>query len=891
MRDAFAQADPAKNYLTFQADRGRTGWISNETVLTPDIVRGGSFGPVWNSPQFDNLQIGATNYIPKMYASPLYVDSVNLSSGAYAGHSFSMVLAATSNGFVYAVSGFSTDGVPAGTILWKSKLTDPEVVPTLDGGVPIGILGTPVVDVSSSPARVYVASDDAVAGWRVFALDLTSGHLLPGWPVDINNTALSAVNRNGPATFQRASAMSQRGALNLSADGAVLYVPFGAYGDGGAGWMVAIDTVRARLASAFAGAPSSVAFANGGMWGSAGPTIDPNGSVYTTTGNGTTENETTPGYWGQSLLQWSAISPLSLTGTYSPFNYCQMDQYDTDMTGSAPIVLPDLGSANTRTPHLLAFGGKQGNMYLLDRDHLPGSLVARQGCSTNSASDRSLLPPTGQPQFNGAPGPLNVFGPYSEQYTNLDYGKSRATPAYFRTADNRSYLFAAGSTKQAVDSQTTVPPSLARLRIVLGPGQPAYLATDMFENSIAMLSPGSPLISSNGSSNPIVWVLAANVTRVQNLLDPNIPHPILYAFDQNLNILWNSTQNQLNAGGKYMIPAIARGTVFVGTDRIQAFGLTPLTVGGSEVAINSGGGQVGIFSPDLDYVAGHSDTDSHPIDTSFAQNPAPMAVYQSRRTGGNGVGFSYVVPALNPGANYNVRLHFAEPLWTAAGQRIFSVAINGALVLPDFDIYRFTGGMYRAAVREFAAVADTNGKITIEYRYGVSGNPLSSGLEVIPMSLTNLTRVGTIIAKVIAPTGGGNRNLEVIRDGDMPPVGSNDSFRQYDSYSGGAASNDDWIGYQYSSTRTLQRVVFQEGKNFSDGGWFNSLRVQVRQAGNWVNVSNLVSTPAYPPNDRINFEIYTLTFTPITGDAIRIDGAPGGTASFISVAELQVYGR
>jgi hypothetical protein len=895
IQNASGQADPAKNYLTYGADRGRTGWIANETVLTPDLVKAGGFGSVWNSPQFDSVQIGSTNYLPKMYASPLYVDSVNLSSGTYAGHSLSTVVAATSNGFVYAVNAFAAAGVPAGTILWKSKLTDPEVVPTLDGGVPMGVLGTPVADVSSSPARVYVASDDVAAGWRVFALDLTSGQVLPGWPVDINNASLAPVNRNGPATFQQSSAMSQRGALNLSADGSVLYVPFGAYGDGGAGWMVAVDTGHAKLSSAFAGAPSSVAFANGGMWGAAGPTIDANGSVYVTTGNGTTENETTPGYWGQSVLQWGPTGLLQLTGTYSPFNYCLMDQYDTDMAASAPMVLPDLGSANTKTPHLLAVGGKQGNVYLLDRDHLPGGVAVRQGCSTDSASDRSLLPPTGQPQFGGALGPLNVFGPYSEQYMNVDYAKSRATPAYFRAADNTSYLFATGSTKKAVDSQTTVSPSIARLKVVLSPGQAAYLATDLLENTVAMLSPGSPLVSSNGSSNAVVWVLAGNVARLQNLLDPNAGHPILYAFDGNLNLLWNSTQNQLNAGGKYMAPAIARGMVFIGTDRIQAFGAVRSQVSKSEVAIDSGGGQTGIFSSDMDYVGGHSDFDGHAVDTSFAQNPAPMAVYQTRRTGSNGVGFSYVVPGLNPGGTYTVRLHFTEPLVTGVGQRVFSVAIQGAAVLPDFDIYQATGGAYRAAVREFSAVADAAGKISIDYKYGAAGNPLSSGLEVTPTGeeggVTDLTREGTIIAKVMVPKGGGNKNLEVIRDGDMPPAGSSDSSRQYDSYSGGALSSEDWIGYQYSSMHTFSKVVVEEGKNFVDGGWFNGGTVQVRQGGNWVNVANLRSTPAYPPNDGIGFETYALSFAPTVGDAIRIDGAPGGTAYFISVGELLVYGH
>jgi hypothetical protein len=172
------------------------------------------------------------------------------------------------------------------------------------------------------------------------------------------------------------------------------------------------------------------------------------------------------------------------------------------------------------------------------------------------------------------------------------------------------------------------------------------------------------------------------------------------------------------------------------------------------------------------------------------------------------------------------------------------------------------------------------------------GGGTSSALTftVNQATVTNLTQTGTIIAKTTAPTGGGNHNIEIIRNGDMPPVGTNDSSRQYDSYHGGAVSTDEWIGYQYTSTQTFAKVVFQEGMNFVDGGWFNNLNVQVRQSGNWVNVSNITSTPSYPPNDNISYETYTLQFSPISGDAIRIDGAPGGSAYFISVGELQVYG-
>jgi hypothetical protein len=147
----------------------------------------------------------------------------------------------------------------------------------------------------------------------------------------------------------------------------------------------------------------------------------------------------------------------------------------------------------------------------------------------------------------------------------------------------------------------------------------------------------------------------------------------------------------------------------------------------------------------------------------------------------------------------------------------------------------------------------------------------------------------SIIARVPSPSGSGGP-LSVIRDGDRPAVGTFASTRQYDSWDGANAASEDWVGYTFSSALTFTRVVFQEGMQFSDGGWFNSLTVQVRQGGLWVGVQSLVTTPAYARNNGVGFETYTLTFTPIQGDGIRIYGAPGGSAAFISVGELDVFG-
>lgn len=145
------------------------------------------------------------------------------------------------------------------------------------------------------------------------------------------------------------------------------------------------------------------------------------------------------------------------------------------------------------------------------------------------------------------------------------------------------------------------------------------------------------------------------------------------------------------------------------------------------------------------------------------------------------------------------------------------------------------------------------------------------------------------IALITQPTGNGSRNIEVIRDGFTPPVGSSDASLQYDTYDGGGARTFDWIGYQFASQHTFASMVFQEGMQFTDGGWFTLLGVQVRVSGQWVDVQNMQSTPPYAGANGINYESYELSFTPISGDGIRIAGTPGGSAHYVSVGELRVF--
>ena len=139
-----------------------------------------------------------------------------------------------------------------------------------------------------------------------------------------------------------------------------------------------------------------------------------------------------------------------------------------------------------------------------------------------------------------------------------------------------------------------------------------------------------------------------------------------------------------------------------------------------------------------------------------------------------------------------------------------------------------------------------------------------------------------------APNGGGNRNIDIIKDGVKPAPGTFNDWTQYDTYTGQATAAG-WVGYTFSSNFSFTHVVFQEGMSYSDGGWFDTITVQVRQGASWVPVTGLTITPAYPGNNNISYQSFTLAFTPMAGDGIRVYGAPGGSADFFSVAELEVY--
>ena len=99
---------------------------------------------------------------------------------------------------------------------------------------------------------------------------------------------------------------------------------------------------------------------------------------------------------------------------------------------------------------------------------------------------------------------------------------------------------------------------------------------------------------------------------------------------------------------------------------------------------------------------------------------------------------------------------------------------------------------------------------------------------------------------------------------------------------------DDWIALEFPEPVRFQHLLFQEGMEFpGQGGWFEAVGVQVRINQEWFDVTDLSVSPEYVGSNGVDFEIFEFVFEPITGDAIRLIGQPGGSFRFVSVAELR----
>lgn len=160
----------------------------------------------------------------------------------------------------------------------------------------------------------------------------------------------------------------------------------------------------------------------------------------------------------------------------------------------------------------------------------------------------------------------------------------------------------------------------------------------------------------------------------------------------------------------------------------------------------------------------------------------------------------------------------------------------------------------------------------------------------------NLAQCASVITSVPYPTGGGSKDLNIIRDESFVPSGivggyNSPNLISYDSFCG-AGPNVFYMGYEFPFEVYMSKFVFREGAFFTDGGWFaEKPGIEVKINGKWQSVAT--NSDDYPDDasQGAGFRTFIYTFDTVRADGIRIIGRSGGKGNFVSVSQIEVYGR
>jgi outer membrane protein assembly factor BamB len=416
-----------------------------------------------------------------VYAQPLYVDD------GPGGRP--TIIAATESNRVYALDAID------GTVIWQQQnLGAPVSLNNLPCGNidPMGITGTPVIDLASRAIfldAMTTPDGGSTKKHLIYSLNLDTGAINPGWPVDVNAAVPGFTS----------SVQGERGALALV--GNIVYVPYGGHaGDCGTyrGWLVGVPINNPTGVMAW-----STDAIGGGAWGTGGVASDGT-NPFMATGN--TFN--TGGTWsgGEAIIRFQP-GPI-FADYWAPTNWFTLDQGDTDIGGSGPLLVDIPGS----TPSSLVVAlGKDGNAYLLNRDDL-GQV--------------------GMPVFQ-----LHVSNNAIIQAA-ANYRTNHSTYVAFRANGN----------------------TLSTFRI--NPGSPPTITSTW---SMSQSGCGSPFVTStDGTNNTVVWAVGANGDQKLHGYDGDTGAVVFTGGGPNETMAGTHSYNTTAIA--------ARGRIYVGADnKIYAF--------------------------------------------------------------------------------------------------------------------------------------------------------------------------------------------------------------------------------------------------------------------------------------------------------------------------------
>jgi len=548
--------------LTYHNDPSRDGVNFREYALSASTVTTATFGKLFSCPVDGAI-----------YTQPLWIKGVSIAGGTH-----NVILVATQHDSAYL---FDADATPC-VAYWHVNLLD-----TLHGGTSgetpvnwndvgycygdiypeVGVTGTPVIDAASKTVYLVSASESdptnpgncvGTSGnfyHRLHALDLGTGSEKFNAPVTIAASVPGTGDGsvNGVVYFNSQLEHNRSG---LAEYGGRIYVAFSAHEDATPyhGWVLAYKASNVQQQVAvFNTTPNGVNGADGGIWAGGGaPAIDSSGDVYVSTGNGIFDELPPPPNddYGDTILRlhYKAGSTLNgvnldIAGYFTPYDQGTLAQYDTDL-GSGGVVLFPL-QTGSGPQHLLTEVGKEGTVYLIDRDNMG---------QYNSQNNNQIVQSFSGPAYG-------QWGVPALWHNNLYTGGQYDTVRQF-----------------------SFNPS-----------------TELFNTNVASQSnesfgyPGTtPSVSAQSGTHPIVWAIDASL---YGYASPNagincstVPVPpacsgpaILHAYNAN-NLsqeYWNSSlaeNNRDQAGNavKFVPPTIANGKVYVSTStEVTVYGLLP----------------------------------------------------------------------------------------------------------------------------------------------------------------------------------------------------------------------------------------------------------------------------------------------------------------------------
>jgi hypothetical protein len=504
-------------------DNSRTGANLSETVLNTSNVNATTFGKLF-----------AVTVDGEVYAQPLYMPQV-----AIAGGTHNVVYVATMNNSLYALDADN------GAQLWKTNYGTPITASDVqccctDVSLYIGILGTPVIDPSTS--TIYFVSrhknTDGTYHQYLNALDITTGAARTNSPKEITAT-------NSGITFDP-KLQNQRSALTL-ANGNI-YLAWSSHNDCGAyhGWVMAYSASTLAQTASWLDTPTG---SIGGIWMSGqGLTVDKSGNVYVSTGNGSISEDNTGVNTGNSFVKLSPA--LTQMDWFTPFNSDSLNSGDQDLGSAGLLGLPIQGT------DFLVGGGKQGMLYVVSA----ASMGKYSASSDNVVQEFQAVHGTGSSHIHGAPIYYNspVTGPTIYIWGENDYLRAYA----FNTSTG---LF---NTTAVLTSTMTAP----------------------MTNASSAMPGGFLSLSANGTQagTAIIWASTPYNANANNNVVPGVFH----AFDAaTMREIWNDKTNDarddIGRFAKFCAPTVANGKVYLpnfgptgaanGSGQLVVYGLLPLT--------------------------------------------------------------------------------------------------------------------------------------------------------------------------------------------------------------------------------------------------------------------------------------------------------------------------